>query len=100
MSGQSRPKQIAVLVRRQQAEALRVAAGLTLAGNGVDVYLLQRLRLEDPQVQEQLETLDLADISPIAVLAEGESSSMNEGSSIGLPAFSRRIVAYDAVISL
>jgi len=100
MSDQSRPKQIAVLVRRQQAEALRVAAGLTLAGNGVDVYLLQRLRLEDPQVQEQLETLDLADICPIAVLAEGESPPTDKDSAIGPPAFSQRIVAYDAVISL
>lgn len=100
MSGQPRPKQIAVLVRRQQAEALRVAAGLTLAGNGVDVYLLQRLRLEDPQVHEQLETLDLADICPIAVLTEGGSSPVNEDSVIDLPAFSQRIVAYDAVISL
>lgn len=94
------PKQIAVLVRRQQAEAFRVAAGMTLAGNGVDVYLLERLRVEDPEVQEQLDTLDLADISPIVVCLDGGDSSGGELPTIEAAGLAQRVLEYDGVLTL
>lgn len=46
-------KNIAVLVRDRQGEALRMALGLVLADDEVDVYVLDR-KLEDTAVVQQL----------------------------------------------
>lgn len=89
-------KQVAVLVRRDQAEALRVAAGLTLAGNGVDVYVLDRPLADSEGVREQLEVMDLADITPISVV-EGDRSLPY---AVDAQTLAERILAYDVVIAL
>jgi hypothetical protein len=89
-------KQVAVLVRRDQAEALRVAAGLTLAGNGVDVYVLDRPLADTEGVREQMEVMDLADITPISVI-EGDRSLPYVADAQTL---AERILAYDVVIAL
>ncbi|MHB8620304.1 MAG: hypothetical protein ACYDAG_12170 [Chloroflexota bacterium] len=56
-------KRVAVLVRQRQAEALRVAAGLTLAGDEVDAFLWDGPLAESDEVAQQLETAELADIT-------------------------------------
>lgn len=92
----SKTKQVAVLVRRDQGEALRVAAGLTLAGNGIDVYVLDHPLAGDDGVQEQMEMLELADITPISVI-EGDQSLP---SAVDAQTLAERILAYDVVIAL
>jgi hypothetical protein len=50
-------KRIAVLVRERQAEALRMALGLVLLDDAVDVYVLDRKLADEPGVELQLATL-------------------------------------------
>lgn len=54
-------KQIVVIAKHNQAEALRVAAGLTLLNDSVRVAVLGVLP-DDPGVREQKEVLDFADV--------------------------------------
>lgn len=54
-------KQIVVVAKYNQAEALRVAAGLTLLSDVVRVAVLGRLS-DDAAVREQKEVLDFADV--------------------------------------
>ncbi|MDH4162166.1 MAG: hypothetical protein OEW15_05680 [Nitrospirota bacterium] len=49
-------KRIAVIVRDRQGEALRVAGGLTLADDTIEVFVLDRmLDKSDPEVAKPLE---------------------------------------------
>ncbi len=51
-------KRIAVIVRDRQGEALRVAGGLTLVDDTVEVFVLDRkLDKSDPEVAKPLELL-------------------------------------------
>lgn len=52
-------KRIAVVVRDRQGEALRIAAGLTLADDTVEVFVLDRLLdRNDPVVARPLELIN------------------------------------------
>jgi len=55
-------KKIAVLVRDRQAEALRMAVGLTLEDDEVDVFIMDRKLADDEAVALNLETLKELDI--------------------------------------
>lgn len=49
-------KKIAVIVRDRQGEALRVAGGLTLADDTIEVFVLDtKLDKENPEVAQPLE---------------------------------------------
>lgn len=50
-------KRIAVLVRERQAEGLRMALGLVLLDDTVDVYVLDRTLEDSDDVRRQLSTL-------------------------------------------
>jgi len=50
-------KRIAVLVRERQAEALRMALGLVLLDDTVDVYVLDRKLEDDEDIRLHLATL-------------------------------------------
>jgi hypothetical protein len=50
-------KRIAVLVRERQAEALRMAVGLTLQDDEVNVYVMDRKLEDDPKVGMNIEVL-------------------------------------------
>jgi len=51
-------KKIAVLVRDRQDEALRVACGLTLAGDTVDLFILDcLLDMSDPAIAMPMEMI-------------------------------------------
>lgn len=50
-------KRIAVLVRERQTEALRVAVGLTLRDDRVEVYILDRAVEPTPENRGYLDTL-------------------------------------------
>lgn len=50
-------KKVAVLVRERQAEALRMALGLALLDDAVDVYVLDRKLADDAEIGLHLATL-------------------------------------------
>lgn len=54
-------KKIAVLIRDRQEEGLRMAVGLTLKDDSIDVYVLDRKLEESENNKLNLETLDLVD---------------------------------------
>lgn len=70
-------KQVLVIAKFDQAEAMRVAAGLTLLDDSVRVGVIGRLE-ETPAVAEQKEVLDFAEVpceivdadAPIARIAQ------------------------------
>jgi hypothetical protein len=57
-------KNLVVLARRDHAEAMRVAAGLTIAGHGVRLIFMRGPVEETAENIEQAETLELCDIEP------------------------------------
>jgi len=55
-------KKIAVLVREHQQEALRMAVGITLMDDIIDVYVLDR-QVEDSEMNAlNLETIEMMDM--------------------------------------
>jgi hypothetical protein len=65
-------KNILVIAKHNQAEALRVAAGLTLLSDPVRVAVLGRLE-DTPAVNEQRELLEFAEV-PCEELADAQAS--------------------------
>lgn len=63
-------KSILVLGRRDHAEAMRVAAGLTIFGHDVRLVLMTGPVEENEANAEQAELLELADIVPETTVAE------------------------------
>lgn len=64
-------KQILVVARHNQAEALRVAAGLTLLSDPVRVAVVGRLG-DSPAVSEQREMLEFAEV-PCDEIPDGDA---------------------------
>jgi hypothetical protein len=64
-------KRILVIAKQNPAEALRVAAGLTLLNESVRVAILGDLP-DDPAVQEQRELLDFIEV-PVDTLADTDT---------------------------
>lgn len=88
-------KQVAVLARRNQAEALRVAGGLTLADHAVEVFVLDHPLADSPEVAEQLEVLEIAEVAPVPV-AEGAGT---EGA-IAPEELAKRLTGFEAVLAI
>lgn len=57
-------KSILLLARRDHAEAMRVAAGLTIFGHRVRLVFMDRPVADTPENAEQAELLELAEITP------------------------------------
>lgn len=55
-------KKIAVLSRERQTEALRMAVGLTLMDDVVDLYVLDRMLEDTDQNRLNLETMEMMDM--------------------------------------
>jgi hypothetical protein len=85
-------KKVAMLVRRNQPEALRVAGGLTLTDHDVSVFVMDRPLADDEAVQEQLEVLEFADIEPVAAYPGAEG--------LGPEELASRLAGCDMVLSL
>ena len=87
------PKRIAVVVRGRHAEALRMAVGLTVQGDSVDVCIMdQKLDLDDPDIALNLEML--ADIG-VRVISNTFQDSFAVMSTENI---ARRLVEYDSVV--
>jgi len=63
-------KTILLLGRRDHAEAMRVAAGLTIFGHQVRLVFMNTPVADTPENAQQFELLELADISPETTVAE------------------------------
>ena len=65
-------KEIVVLARNDHREAMRVAAGLTIAGHRVDLIFMSRPISEKDAESDQAELLELAEIEPRTTVPEME----------------------------
>ncbi|MEG3617700.1 hypothetical protein V5T82_04460 [Magnetovibrio sp. PR-2] len=63
-------KSILVMGRRDHTEAMRVAAGLTICGNDVRLVLMTEPVAETQENAEQVELLELSDITPETTVKE------------------------------
>lgn len=62
-------KNILVLARRDHAEAMRVAAGLTIFGHHVDLVFMDRPVEESAENAANAELLEMCDIGPKTTVA-------------------------------
>jgi hypothetical protein len=88
-----RAKKVAVLVRERESEALRMALGLTLMNNAVDVYVLDR-RLAG--AEEDLMNLDLMSDVGTKVYSNRRDDPLAEYRPT--EAIARQLVEYDHVV--
>ncbi len=86
-------KKIAVIVRDRQGEALRVAGGLTLADDTIEVFILDRkLDKDNAEVAQPLELVADLDLKVYSNNAE------NGYSTISLEEMSKKLLEYDIVV--
>jgi hypothetical protein len=63
-------RKILILARRDHTEAMRVAAGLTVAGHQIRIVFMTAPVEETPQNAEQAEILELSEIEPETTVRE------------------------------
>ena len=86
-------KRIAVIVRDRQSEALRVAGGLTLADDIIDVFVLDRkLDRNDPAIATPLELVADLDLKVYSNNAE------NGFTMITIEEMAKKLLEYDHVV--
>jgi hypothetical protein len=86
-------KRIAMIVRDRQAEALRVAGGMTLADDTIDIFVLDRkLDTEDAEVARPLELVNELG------LTVRSNNAANGVETITLEDMAKRLLDYDLVI--
>jgi hypothetical protein len=86
-------KKIAVIVRDRQAEALRVAGGLTLADDTIEVFILDRkLDKASPETAQPLELVSDLELKVYSNNAE------NNYTTITLEDMAKKLLEYDFVV--
>jgi hypothetical protein len=86
-------KKIAVVVRDRQAEALRVAGGLTLADDTIEVFILDRkLDKDNPEVALPLELVSDLDLKVYS------NNPENGYTTISLQEMAGKLLEYDVVV--
>jgi len=91
--GPAMSKSIAVLVRERQGEALRVALGLTLADNRVEIFVLDRRVTRTPESAAHLEALRELGISLATTCADNADFEQ-----LTTPELARRILRCDHIL--
>ena len=86
-------KSVAVLVRERQGEALRVAAGLTLKADRVEVYVLDRGIADTPEHRMYLGVLE--EIGTRVATNCADNAGLEKLSNADL---ARRILACDIIL--
>ncbi len=87
-------KSILLLARADHAEAMRVAAGLTIFGHQVRLVFMTAPVAETPENVRHAELLELSDIQPETTVSGQELPH------VGAAALSLAMIKSDAVISL
>jgi hypothetical protein len=86
-------KKIAVIVRDRQGEALRVAGGLTLADDVIDVFILDRkLDKTNPEIATPLELVSELDLKVYSNNPENGYTTMS------LEEMAKKLLEYDIVV--
>ena len=86
-------KRIAVIVRDRPGEALRVAGGLTLADDTIEVFVLDRkLDKEDPAIAQPLE------LATDLELKMYSNNPENGYTTITLEEMAKKLLEYDHVV--
>lgn len=86
-------KKIAVIVRDRQGEALRVAGGLTLADDTIEVFVLDRkLDKDDPEVAQPLELVTELDLKMYS------NNPDNGYTTITVEEMAKKLLEYDHVV--
>lgn len=86
-------KKIAVIVRDRQSEALRVAGGLTLADDTIEVYILDRkLDKDNPEVAMPLELVTDLDLKVYS------NNPENGYATLSLDEMAKKLLEYDIVV--
>ena len=86
-------KRIAVIVRDRPSEALRVAGGLTLADDTIDIFILDRkLDKSDQDIVTPLELVTELDLKVYSNNAE------NGFTTITLEEMAKKLLEYDHVV--
>jgi len=86
-------KKIAVIVRDRQGEALRVAGGLTLADDTIEVYILDsKLDKESPDIAQPLELINDLDLKVYS------NNPENNYTTVSLEEISKKLLEYDLVV--
>ena len=91
MSGR---KSIVLLGRKDHAEAMRVAAGLTIFGHKVRLVFMTAPVADTPENAQQAELLELSDIKPETTVAGQDLPYLD------VAALSMAMLEADAVVSL
>jgi hypothetical protein len=86
-------KRLAVLVRERQTEALRVAVGLTLNDDRVEVYVLDRPLGGDPENAAYVDTLRQLGVRVATNCADNAGLELVTNAQLA-----RRLAACDAVV--
>ena len=86
-------KKIAVIVRDRQGEALRVAGGLTLADDVIEVFVLDRkLDKNDPEIAKPLELVTDLELNMYS------NNPENGYTTITLEDMAKKLLEYDFVV--
>jgi hypothetical protein len=86
-------KKIAVIVRDRQGEALRVAGGLTLADDTIEVFILDRkLDKNDPEIAQPLELVNDLELKVYS------NNPENGYTTITLEEMSKKLLEYDFAV--
>ena len=86
-------RKIAVIVRDRQGEALRVAGGLTLADDTIEVFILDRkLDKDSPEVVQPLELITELDLKVYS------NNPENSYTMVSLEEMSKKLLEYDFVV--
>lgn len=86
-------KRIAMIVRDRQAEALRVAGGLTLVDDIVEVFVLDRkLDAADPEVARPLELVNELELKVSSNVAQDGAGT------ISLEDMAKKLLEFDVVV--
>lgn len=86
-------KKIAVIVRDRPGEALRVAGGLTLADDTIEVFVLDRkLDKDDPEIAQPLELATDLDLKIYS------NNPENGYTTITLDEMAKKLLEYDIVV--
>jgi hypothetical protein len=86
-------KKIAVVVRDRQSEALRVAGGLTLADDTIEVFILDRkLEKNNPEVAQPLELVTELELKIYS------NNPENGYPTISLQEMANKLLEYDVVV--
>lgn len=88
-------KHVLVLARRDHAEAMRVAAGLTIFGHQVSLVFMDRPVADTAQNRAMAELLELSDIAPETTVAGQEGLTPLTAADLG-----ERLCAADIVVNV